>query len=241
MTRGVCVEFVGMPGSGKSALSRAAARELAARGVVVDQTCYHLAHGRRRPLRVLAKLGHVAVELMRHPRRSLQAWSFVRSTRQPTTRSGAKLLFNLWLVRGLTRRAQRRGGIHFFDQGLLQAVLSLALEGDADRALQVLSSPVLATPLPDLFVFVEVDLALVEARIRARPERDSRVDRQLDRDPQILSRCAALLTRVVALGRDTGVPLTVVDNGAPVSLEREAARLADRVGALAPKASGTAV
>lgn len=189
------VEFLGLPGAGKSTLSHRLAGLLARRGIAVAQVSYDLAHGPTTGRRRMRKAVHVVRELLRHPIAAFGAARAIRNTEQPDLATRLKLWFNWLLVLALGRAARRDPRIHLFDQGVLQAVWSIALEDRSDAALALLGSAAARAAMPDVAVCVEAGIAAVQRRLHARGSRDSRIERR-PTDPQLLRRGQHLVERI---------------------------------------------
>jgi thymidylate kinase len=233
----VLVEFVGLPGAGKSALSRRLAQRLEGRGLAVDEPSRALAHGIGRIARRARKAARVWLEALGRPGAAARAARIVAVSGQPSTRAAALLWFNWLLVTALARRARRGSGVHLLDEGPAQGAWSVALEGDAACASALLER-LPAAALPDLLVLVEAGPSVAADRIRARPERDSRLDRRLDAEPELLERGVAALAWVRAalegrLGTAAGSRVVVLRNDRPKDLDRGASALTDRIVAIA--------
>src|SRR5687767_9276111 len=151
-TGGLSVEFIGMPGSGKSTLSRRVAERLHAGGITVAQPSYVLAHGIARWRRLARKSRRVASELIAHPSDALRAARAVRSTRQRRAGDVLKMTFNWLLVSSLLRRRPPAGEVHLHDQGVLQALWSVGFGGAPGAAGRMAARMEGRTPLPDVVV-----------------------------------------------------------------------------------------
>jgi hypothetical protein len=129
IARPVLVEFLGLSGAGKSAVSHQVAERLRRRGLSVREPTLRLApEGRRRSVwkRTLKSL-HVARELVMHPLASLRSLKSMSATRQQRLRLLFRMGFN-WLMLSSLMRTHRRS-LHLFDQGTFQALWSIGLEG----------------------------------------------------------------------------------------------------------------
>lgn len=236
----ILVEFLGLPGAGKSALSRRVAAELERRRLPVDEPSRGLAHDIGRASRLRRKSLRVALELLRHPLSSARAARILAGSAQPSAAECARLLFNWLLVTALARDAHSRGGLHLLDEGPAQGAWSVALEGRLESALALLA----ALPpgaAPDLVVVLESSLEAVAARLRSRPEHDSRLDSRLDTEPQLLQRGELCVGRIqealgsIVAARD-GSGLVRARNEQPADLDARAAELAATLAALAREA-----
>ncbi|HLQ37942.1 MAG TPA: hypothetical protein VK348_09080 [Planctomycetota bacterium] len=196
MESGVLVEFIGLPGVGKSELSGRIARVLAGNGVAVRQPSHALAHDLGPIMRRICKSLHVLRELVSHPVASTRAVRTIAATRQRSGLTFVLLVFNWLLVVTLARRARRRPGAQLFDQGVVQALWSVALDGDPDAAMLLLRQAAASRVLPDIVIVVEAELATVHQRLLSRADGNSRADREPDRVPELLARGSELLQRI---------------------------------------------
>ena len=228
------VEFLGLPGVGKSELSHRVAQRLAGNGIAVRQPSHVLAHGMSPPARRLGKTLYVLREILCHPVAAARTARAIAATGQRDRRTRGLLTFNWLLVVALARRARRRAGIHLLDQGLLQAVWSVAFDGDADGAVRLLSAPDAGRALPDVVVVVEADQGTVRQRLCHRAQNESRLERQFDRATELLAHGDRLLQRIrTALARDCGARIVTVHNEAGTDLDRLADDLAHTLRAMA--------
>src|SRR5258708_2736630 len=117
----VWVEFVGLPGVGKSEASRVLAGVLRQRGHAGFEPSYQLDHETAPARRVAAKLWLAARGWAYRPHQSrLWLQALLESGQESAQRLRAVALNWFYLV-GSARRSAERPGIHVFDQGLLQA------------------------------------------------------------------------------------------------------------------------
>jgi hypothetical protein len=157
----------------------------------------------------------------------LRAARIIAGTRQRRLLTRWLLTFNWLLVAGLARRAQHSPGVHVFDQGMLQAVWSVALEGDADAAMRLLELGAELGFMPEVAVVVAADADTVQQRLDGRHSNDSRLDRAHDRLPELLERGDGLLKRIRDhLRREARSHLIVLNNGAQADPEKLADSLA---------------
>jgi thymidylate kinase len=226
----ILVEFLGLPGAGKSALSRRVAAELQRRRLPVDEPSRPLAHDISRASRARRKSLRVALELLRHPLDGARAARILAGSRQPSAGECARLLFNWLLVTSLARDARRRAGLHLIDEGLAQGAWSVALEGRLESALALLAALPAGTA-PDVVVVLESSPAAIAARLQSRPEHDTRLDSRLDTEPLLLKRGAVCVERIqdalgsIVAARDAS-RLVRACNEQPADLDARAAELA---------------
>lgn len=224
------VEFLGIPGAGKSAVSSRVGLILGERGFPVDDLSYRLAHGRTRTRRFIRKSFHVAKELLSHPFVSLRAIRAIACVQHPSLRVLAKMVFNWLLVSALARRG-RKPGIHLCDQGIFQGLWSIGFGGGTEAVGLAAEKLWGLVPGPDLVVVIEADLPAILHRLRLRQERKSRIDRIYEQHPEILEGCARLLeataTALDAIrGRDPSIGVVVLRCQDEGDLDSESRRLA---------------
>jgi hypothetical protein len=239
--RGLLVEFVGMPGVGKSELSHRIAARFAAAGECVREPSYELAHGLSPARRRCWKSLHVVLQIAQHPLASLRALAAIGRTQQRGFGTRVRLAVNALLVASLAAQARRRPGIHLLDQSLLQAAWSVALDDRPGSPLPLLDTPGLRDAIADLVVFVDADLGTVQRRLSERPGHHSRLEQE-GAGPAVLQRGALLVDEVraaVQRGRLAHVIEAHNDTQALDRLAAEvAAQIADFARSAAPAADG---
>lgn len=228
---GLSVEFLGLPGVGKSAVSHRVAEILAAHRVPVDQPSYRLAHGSAWPVRFSRKLAHVLREVTLHPASAVRATRVIIASGQPSMTLTVKMLFNWLLISDLIRQGRRTRGVHLYDQGVFQGLWSIGLDGHEGSIDDTARRLAARLPRPDLVTLVEASLQSVQKRLDQRPGLESRMDSLHRERPHILARAATLLKATQAtigeLRDPSGRPRFVaIENETPDDLEREAERLA---------------
>ena len=218
----LAVEFVGMPGAGKSAVSRRVAEHLAGRGVAVAEPVRALSDRSSRGAAVAgvaAKSLRVAGEMVAHPGDALRALRAIRGTGQPSMPVLARVAFN-WLMQCAVLRSSRTSGaVHLLDEGIYQALWSVGLEGRPGTIPRLGRELASALALPDVVVIVDAEAEAVAQRLGARGGHESRADRWDRADGQAVRHGSGLLDEVVDVlmkvsGRGRGPRVIHVDNGA---------------------------
>lgn len=130
--------------------------------------------------------------------------------------------------------ARPDAGIHLFDEGLLQALWSIALEGHAGTVRQLGSLLVPITPPVDVVAVLEADAGAVTRRLIRRPGRESRVDCWALEEPNALARACELMDEVVGFlaemsGLPSGPRVIRSANGAAGDSEATARQLAAEI------------
>jgi hypothetical protein len=95
--------------------------------------------------------------------------------------------------------------VHVFDEGVLQALWSLALRGDPSAILRTLGDSTGRWAAPDLVIVVDPPVDLLVGRLRGRSSQHSRLQRSTD-DVELhaeLVRGRSLMERLVAWWEET--------------------------------------
>jgi hypothetical protein len=237
---GLVVEFVGIPGAGKSILARRACELLRAAGV---PTTLH-AHPTV-PLPAPSNPVAKAVSYLRyappfarlgarHPGALLRAAAAVRATRQRSAMGYFKVLHNLCKTSLLVERCRRQPGVHLVDQGTLQTLWAVAFSARAPGALTPARASGALAALPDVAVVVTAESEDVRRRLAGRLVAIGRLEERMRADPSVLEDAAAAFRAVdaliAAIGRAAPALRVVhVANAGEGDVEGRARLLADRL------------
>ena len=182
-TRGLTVEFAGIPGAGKSRLVRTFTAGLAERGVPVQQPQALLGPatptGRRLARKVLAS----AAAVVHDPGTSARAVRAIARSGQPGVGDVAGRVVQWLVAQRVTAGAGRREAVSLVDEGLVQCLWSIGLRGDVEPVLAALASR--RVERPDVIVVVRVDPQVALERLTRRASRHSRT--QLLPEPERLT------------------------------------------------------
>ena len=222
---GLIVEFVGLPGAGKSALARQVSVLLTDRGVAVSQSTGQLDRlgvaGR-----TWFKVGYALQGAMAGPVRGGR-WlgRFLEMGQRGLTDTG-RVALNWFFLIGLTRRLASRSGVHLLDQGIIQGLWSA---GYAARR-GVRSDPEVAAALREvlpprmLVVVVETSPERLVDRLQQRAGGDSRLERDL-----ATSEPGASLARAVAAFASIQELLVLLERQGAVAVLRVRGDQADQL------------
>jgi uncharacterized protein YgfB (UPF0149 family) len=228
---GLLVTCLGLPGSGKSTLCSRVSQILRQRGIpceLSDDVAYR---------NYCNKLLWVFRAAGSDPRNAFLCVRRIIATRQRSTLDLVKMIVN-WLCRSfLLRQGGEAGRVRLFDEGLYQALWSIAL--GAQRQDWAVNLPLLqpVSPGPGLTVVVETSLETVQRRLAARPGCESRLEKWLPDDPQILFKAARAmevvtdLVQVHAQRRDD-MRVLLIDADRDDALEANALKVAQYIQAL---------
>ena len=131
---GRVVEFVGLPGAGKSALSREVAALLRAKGLIVSEPTRRLDQ-LGMAWRTLAKVGYGIGGAVAAPRTGARWMRTFNTMRQRSLADTGRVALNWFFLAGLSRGLAHRPGVHLLDQGIFQGLWSAGYAA-RDGALQ---------------------------------------------------------------------------------------------------------
>jgi len=237
------VEFVGLPGVGKSQATRLVAARLAALGTPTRSSALRVNHEFGTWRRVLYKSAVCAAETLRRPGYASSVARDLMRTGQRSRVDVVRLSYNWLFLVGLLRRARTRPVVELLDEGIFQLLWSIGFAG-GERVIRDCSSTLLegrasAVAMPDVLVVVEAPLELIEERLASRGSRDGRLDRtEAPRRHAALVRGADLLDEVLSedvglVGGVSGPFLRRVRNGDPGELDADVDALVDELASLA--------
>jgi hypothetical protein len=229
------IEFLGLPGSGKSTLSRLLAEHFVTCGQQVGEPTYTLAHELSHPARLRAKLRLVGSFIARHPHLAASDLLAIRRTRQASPSEAQKLAFNWLYIASLCTDRPASSTVTILDQGIAQAVWSVALSARRKTWLKLLTRiRWCEAAAPHLVVRVHADPAILAPRLDARCQRASRMD-HLGGDLAALRRADAICDVITARVRATGIEVLDVVSNVPGDLTTSLSRIGDVATALVAK------
>lgn len=191
---GLVVEFLGLPGAGKTSVARA----LAAAMPEVSLATHGLDAGTSTLPRMLHKALAVASEVLVRSPASMAAARHVASSGQGGPTAVLRRT-TAWLVaQRLVARARRRHVIAVLDEGSLQAIWSTGLVGDHRHLLDAWSSSPDRWRRPDLVVVLRLGTDHAAERLAGRDDPHSRVEQARGADrTRLLQQGQAVLDDLV--------------------------------------------
>jgi dephospho-CoA kinase len=190
------IEFVGLPGSGKTTLAKALGDDLARAHISrADALADDLSLTRRHLRRAL----YVLPCLITHPRLIWGVLRRVRASRQGSPQALLKTCWNFWTVIGLTLSARSQGKPLVSDQGVVQAIWSVALSARQDVG-DWWEFLVRYEVLPGILVVVHCPVEITSKRLGARPVGTSRLT-GVTADDAAWDHASRILARLVSEAR----------------------------------------
>jgi hypothetical protein len=170
----VIVEFSGTPGVGKSYIADRLLAALQGNGHDAHDGLKAVAATLPSRTRALRKIRVAGLEFARSPVAATRIFRTLIKSGQPP-KDLVKLAQNWLVVRSTMRSARRFGGIHLFDQGVIQQLCSIGFRGDWHPCLD-LAQPGRSRLGPDVIIRVTAPTALNAERLDTRSAHHSRVE-----------------------------------------------------------------
>lgn len=171
---GVIIEFFGLPGAGKSVVAAELVEALRADGDPAYLASSVTGPDARTGLRYLRKGVEILGVLLRRPRASFVLLYSLHRSGQRSTVQTLKRWADFMVAQGLMISSRSPGSV-ILDQGILQAIWSIGLQGDLKGPLDSLVANRLDWRLPDVVVVVQAPIDEIVARLVSRPSRHSRL------------------------------------------------------------------
>ena len=168
------VEFSGTPGVGKSYVADRLLAALRVGGHDAHDGLRMVAATLPSRTRALRKIRVAGVELVRSPVEALRIMRALARSGQPP-KDLVKLAQNWLVVRSTMRSARRFGGVHLFDQGVIQQLCSIGFRGDWRPCVDC-AQPGRGRLGPDVIIRVTAPGALNAERLDTRSAHHSRVE-----------------------------------------------------------------
>ncbi|TAK36238.1 MAG: hypothetical protein EPO21_03365 [Chloroflexota bacterium] len=195
------VEFLGMPGSGKTTLARRVAEALGQRGIHAYQTNQFTV---KRKSSQIGRVSSLASFLLGNPMYSLLCARAIVESRQRSMRD-LVLVFRSWFVNShRTSQFSGSAGLYLVDQGIFQSTWQVAFSARRPEPVRLIEKIGSLIPVPHIVVIVEASLATVARRLTERhavnrinaPHAISRIEVEFPNDAQLLPRSFELLRQI---------------------------------------------
>jgi hypothetical protein len=229
--RSLLVEFCGLPGAGKSHLAAALVDGLRCRGIAAHAgdawISPDVAAIRRLPGKLLLATRRALVDPAGAARVGL---AIARAERRPGDVVSRSLQW--FVTQQALDRAAGRGGVHVFQEGVVQALWSIGLRGDADGLFALLEAGATPWIRPQVLVAVSAPVEVAAARLRDRGSSHSRTQTlPPDERASELRRGQELLGYLVEWWRASsgGGEIIEVANGDDGPRSRLTTQLVDRI------------
>ena len=184
MKQPIYIEFYGMPGCGKTTVSHILADNLRAQGYTVSEPNYELVHGYSASGRKLKKMLQTLRYLAAHIHQTRILIALIRRNGYCSLRARTAQIINLTQKLCVYNSGIQGSKAVVWDQGLIQAAVSLSVGGgvDADDNLQALKALILPGKAESIIsVLLQAENPELERRIMQRGTSLSRIEKTKDK------------------------------------------------------------
>jgi energy-coupling factor transporter ATP-binding protein EcfA2 len=172
------IEFLGLPGSGKTTLSHHAAEILREKGTTVLEPTYLINNETKTIQRYLIKSWYSTKLVWLRPVWVLNWFRFIVQSRQKTLQDFMSMIVNCFYILEIYRHHSRHNDICFLDQGICQALLSLSYNSKKENLMErklVTAMDFLAT-LEFRVIHIETGVDTIVQRLKERYKKQSRLE-----------------------------------------------------------------
>jgi shikimate kinase len=174
----VFIEFLGLPGSGKTTLSHHAAEILREKGITVLEPTYLINNEVRTIQRYLIKSWYSIKLACLQPAWALNWLRFIVQSKQKTLQDFISMIVNCLYILEIYRHHGEHHDICFLDQGIYQALLSLSYNSKKENLIErqfVTAMDFLAT-LGLQVIHIETGVDTIVQRLKERYKKQSRLE-----------------------------------------------------------------
>jgi hypothetical protein len=222
------VEFLGLPGAGKSTIASAAVQQLS--GVVgdVSQPMLSLSAGPSPGLRRMKK-AVLSISALGRPREAWVASRVISASRQESALDAVRLLLNWFVVTSVMHRHGHRGGLCILDQGVFQAIWSVCLMARNGSVSDIATELLGSAPRPDAVVVIHSDPDIIRDRLKSRRGAASRLEQRWERADDLFPKAIDVFQGLLGIAREVcGAPQVLsVSNGSGAMPDETAASVAE--------------
>jgi len=174
------IEFMGLPGSGKSTIAAHLESDLRQQGFKTVSRSAELADNYPFLWRHWRRLLRVVRNAARCRRLYIDAFKIITDSRQKSHWDRAKVTWNLWSVMALMTDCRAAGdSVTIIDQGLFQAIWSIQLSSSKELSAAAWGKLLSAAGIADVLVVnVQSEIPIVSNRLVARASKRTRLSSQ---------------------------------------------------------------
>ncbi len=227
------IEFLGVPGVGKTTLARGVAADLVQRGYNAVFLPMDAPVDLNRYVKIARQIADIGRYGAARPRQALRAAQVLQYFPQPNLSTLAKVIRYWLLTHAVIDRERRQAEFVVCDQGYYQGLFSLArLSSASERA--AFSAALRLIPVPEVAILVAADPEIILGRLRNRRYEHRSVDRLLLDDRGQLERSVQIVDEIAEALGAANRPLTT--HAASSTVTADTQELAAMVRARLPRA-----
>jgi deoxyadenosine/deoxycytidine kinase len=172
------IEFMGLPGSGKTTLSHRAAEILREKGTTVLEPTYLINNEMRTIQRYLIKSWYSIKLAWLRPAWALDWLLFIVQSRQKTLQNFVLMIVNCFFILEIYRHHSRSNDICFLDQGICQALLSLSYYSKRDNFMErkFITAMDFFSTLGFRVIYIDTGVDTIVPRLKERYKKQSRLE-----------------------------------------------------------------
>jgi thymidylate kinase len=172
------IEFIGLPGSGKTTLSHRAAEILNEKGTAVLEPTYSINNEMRTIQRYLIKSWYSIKLAWLRPAWALYWFLFIVQSSQKTLQDFVSTIINCFFILEIYRHHRLYNDICFLDQGICQALLSLSYNSKRENLMErkFVSAMDFLSTLGFRIIYIETDVDTIVQRLEKRHKKQSRLE-----------------------------------------------------------------
>ena len=221
------VEFIGLPGVGKSTVSNRVAALLRQRGISVNEPSKIELFKYRRYKRIIRKGIFIAREVIFNPKGGWLSARIIISTKQKSIKDFIKVFLNWVYVSSMRKSCIEVYGVHLFDQGIFQALWSIGLGAmvvDFPSLTKILFNSLEVT---HVVVILNAGQDTIEKRLTKRTISNTRLEKWHLDDGRIIKKASSLLNNIkkaidLLSIENENISIIEIDNDRDDYLERRA-------------------
>lgn len=172
------IEFFGLPGCGKSTISHLVAEKLRDKGYRVYEPTYYSDHNLKPVCRKLHKLLATLYYSISHHKEYLALIRLAKQNGYTGFKDSLKQIVNI--VTKVKHYQNNESAVYFWDEGLCQSAISLAMNSSVDAREVERELITIAGQRKIVKVYLKTDIETALMRMAGRSSNDSRVEQESD-------------------------------------------------------------
>ncbi|MGC5327276.1 hypothetical protein [Brevibacillus sp. SYSU BS000544] len=181
--QGLVIEFLGLPGAGKTTLTTKLTPLLQELGIAIHEPSFKRRNGKSGK-RILVKLHMVITELIFHFRFTLLSICYILMSKQTSWRDTFTTCFNWLFCAGIIRQNSLHTKPILLDQGIFQALWSIRYSCLYEPvSLELLLNSLICMPF--IVVVLNTDPTIIRKRLHERPGSSSRLEKKLEQGDNV--------------------------------------------------------